>query len=106
MPDTKIEIPNGTGNLSMPNSNGLQIHVNSECKWCFSDSSGVFPTTGSNALPTSGSVLQTGWYPSVDSAYQPNPGVTGTIDFNTSDPTAACNVTGPECVPRSITVTS
>lgn len=106
MPNTNIQIPNGTGNLSMPNSDGLKIHVNSECTWCFSDPSNIFPTTGDNALPATGTTLSVGWYPGVHSAYQPNPGATGTIDFNTSAPNTTCTVTGPECVPRSITVTS
>lgn len=106
MPDTIIQIPNGTGNLSMPNTDGLRIHVTAACTWCFSDPNNIFPTTGNNALPASGTTLQEGWYPGVNSAYQPTAGVTGTINFNTSAPNTTCNVTGPECIPRSITVTS
>ncbi|HVC47786.1 MAG TPA: hypothetical protein VND90_11110 [Terracidiphilus sp.] len=101
MPDLTIEIPNGSGDPSMPNADGLKIKVTAECKWCFSDSSGVFPTTGSNALPTTQSTLSAGWY----GPYQPNPGVTGTVFFNTSDTDKTCLPEGLECTPRSITVT-
>ena len=105
MPNLVVEIPNGSGNPQMPNSDGLQIKVTTKCKWCFSDPDTVFPLTGSNALPTSGSILDAGTYPSVNGSYQPTPGATGTIDFNTSDTDKDCTPTGPECVPRSITVT-
>jgi hypothetical protein len=93
MPTKHIHIPDNMGNVSLnKNQDNIDITVNKDCIWCFSDPSFVFgnPST----LPAAGSYTKT----SPPTTYGPfTPVNTGTVYFNA--------VTSGTCTPQGTTET-
>lgn len=98
MPNTKtVTIPSGMQNQSLKKADSLQIKVEANCTWCYSDPDGVFP-----AFLAAGTYMVT----NPNTVYGPYVAANaGTVSFN-SVTSGDCNPTGITDAGHTIIVTS